>query len=202
MIGGTDDIEVMKALNVESKEKGAFLRLPYQVGCMVFYSFQGRQRTPRVGTNKGVQVLASNHSGPTPVTRTTPTHHVQHAHATCVRAQERYKSLTRKTHVFLGTVLRMYHPSYILKADDDIYLQLDRLPMLVPQLMQMQKGACCWRVHCSGLLVWGCGGAACGVEQQESALGGVPGRGAQAGKHAFFARHALPPQKAAQLDAT
>lgn len=58
-------------------------------------------------------------------------------------AQESYHSLTRKTHTFFKTVLRMYAPAYIMKVDDDVYLQLDRLQYLVPQYQAMGNGESC-----------------------------------------------------------
>lgn len=55
-------------------------------------------------------------------------------------SQERYHSLTRKTHTFFKTVLRLYDPQYLMKVDDDVFVQLSRLPLLAPQFNHLQKG--------------------------------------------------------------
>ena len=54
--------------------------------------------------------------------------------------QERYHSLTRKTHTFFKTVLRLYDPQYLMKVDDDVFVQLPRLPLLTAQYNHMHKG--------------------------------------------------------------
>ncbi|KAL3152446.1 hypothetical protein ABBQ32_001493 [Trebouxia sp. C0010 RCD-2024] len=47
--------------------------------------------------------------------------------------QEQYNSLTNKTVAFLRAVTSHYSPRYIVKADDDVYLRVDRLPYAIKQ---------------------------------------------------------------------
>ncbi|KAL3142375.1 hypothetical protein ABBQ38_002711 [Trebouxia sp. C0009 RCD-2024] len=47
--------------------------------------------------------------------------------------QEQYNSLTNKTVAFLRAVASQYSPRYIVKADDDVYLRVDRLPYAIKQ---------------------------------------------------------------------
>lgn len=54
--------------------------------------------------------------------------------------QEQYGSLTNKTLAFLQLVTRLYEPQYIVKADDDVYLRVDRIPIAVKQWSVLQSG--------------------------------------------------------------
>jgi galactosylxylosylprotein 3-beta-galactosyltransferase len=47
--------------------------------------------------------------------------------------QEDYMNLTNKTLMFFRTVINLYDPEYIIKADDDVYLRVDRVPVAVRQ---------------------------------------------------------------------
>jgi galactosylxylosylprotein 3-beta-galactosyltransferase len=47
--------------------------------------------------------------------------------------QEGYDSLTNKTLTFLRHVAATYDAAYVIKADDDVYLRLDRVPPAVAQ---------------------------------------------------------------------
>ena len=55
--------------------------------------------------------------------------------------QEQYNSLTNKTVAFLQLVTSIYEPQYIVKADDDVYLRVDRIPYAVKQWSTFQSGA-------------------------------------------------------------
>lgn len=55
-------------------------------------------------------------------------------------SQERYSSLTLKTFLFLRTAISRYDVQYVVKADDDIYINLQRLPLAVPQWQAMERG--------------------------------------------------------------
>lgn len=54
--------------------------------------------------------------------------------------QEQYGSLTNKTLAFLQLVSSLYDPQYIVKADDDVYLRVDRLPMAIKQWTVFESG--------------------------------------------------------------
>ena len=54
--------------------------------------------------------------------------------------QEQYNSLTNKTVAFLKLVTALYEPLYIVKADDDVYLRVDRIPHAVKQWSTFQSG--------------------------------------------------------------
>ncbi len=58
-----------------------------------------------------------------------------------VDLQEQYNSLTNKTVAFLQLVTSIYEPQYIVKADDDVYLRVDRIPYAVKQWSTFQSGA-------------------------------------------------------------
>ena len=47
--------------------------------------------------------------------------------------QEAYMSLTNKTLSFLRMATTLFDAEYIVKADDDVYLRLDRLPLAIKQ---------------------------------------------------------------------
>ncbi len=57
-----------------------------------------------------------------------------------LRAQEAYLSLTQKTLAFLSYVTRHYDADYVIKADDDIYLRVDRVPAAIQQWKDVQAG--------------------------------------------------------------
>lgn len=54
--------------------------------------------------------------------------------------QEQYNSLTNKTVAFLTLITSIYAPQYIVKADDDVYLRVDRIPYAVKQWGTFQSG--------------------------------------------------------------
>ena len=54
--------------------------------------------------------------------------------------QEQYNSLTNKTVAFLKLVTALYEPLYVVKADDDVYLRVDRIPYAVKQWSTFQSG--------------------------------------------------------------
>lgn len=54
--------------------------------------------------------------------------------------QEQYTSLTNKTLAFFQLVTLLYDPQYIVKADDDVYLRVDRIPLAVRQWTALQSG--------------------------------------------------------------
>ena len=56
-------------------------------------------------------------------------------------AQEAYLSLTQKTLAFLRMASDTWDAQYIIKADDDIYLRLDRVPAAVKQWRDVHAGA-------------------------------------------------------------
>ena len=56
--------------------------------------------------------------------------------------QEAYMSLTNKTLSFLRMATTLFDAEYIVKADDDVYLRLDRLPLAIKQ----------WRTRGAGRL--------------------------------------------------
>lgn len=56
--------------------------------------------------------------------------------------QEAYMSLTNKTLSFLRMATTLFDAEYIVKADDDVYLRLDRLPLAIKQ----------WRMRGAGWL--------------------------------------------------
>lgn len=60
--------------------------------------------------------------------------------AGCLFVQEQYNSLTNKTVAFLKAVTSRYRPRYIVKADDDVYLRVDRLPYAVKQWTAFKSG--------------------------------------------------------------
>ena len=47
--------------------------------------------------------------------------------------QEAYMSLTNKTLSFLRMATTLFDAEYIVKADDDVYLRLDRLSLAIEQ---------------------------------------------------------------------
>ena len=51
---------------------------------------------------------------------------------------EDYHNLVFKSREFFKTVMASYSPKYIVKVDDDVYLQLNRLPMAVKQWESMR----------------------------------------------------------------
>lgn len=53
--------------------------------------------------------------------------------------EEQYNSLTNKTVAFLQSVTSIYEPQYIVKADDDVYLRVDRIPYAVKQWSTFQS---------------------------------------------------------------
>ena len=57
-----------------------------------------------------------------------------------VTLQEQYNSLTNKTVAFLTLITSFYDPQYIVKADDDVYLRVDRIPYAVKQWGTFQSG--------------------------------------------------------------
>ena len=57
-----------------------------------------------------------------------------------VPLQEQYNSLTNKTLAFLKLVTTAYDPQFIVKADDDVYLRVDRLPYAVKQWTAIKSG--------------------------------------------------------------
>ena len=57
-----------------------------------------------------------------------------------VTLQEQYNSLTNKTVAFLTLITSIYAPQYIVKADDDVYLRVDRIPYAVKQWGTFQSG--------------------------------------------------------------
>ena len=54
--------------------------------------------------------------------------------------QEQYNSLTNKTVAFFKLVTSKYSPQFIVKADDDVYLRVDRLPHAVKQWTAFESG--------------------------------------------------------------
>lgn len=60
--------------------------------------------------------------------------------AGCLSVQEQYNSLTNKTVAFLRAVTSHYSPRYIVKADDDVYLRVDRLPYAIKQWTAFNSG--------------------------------------------------------------
>ena len=60
--------------------------------------------------------------------------------AGCLFVQEQYASLTNKTVAFLKAVTSQYSPQYIVKADDDVYLRVDRLPYAIKQWTAFKSG--------------------------------------------------------------
>jgi len=51
--------------------------------------------------------------------------------------QEGYLSLANKTLTFFRTVTALYDADYIIKADDDVYLRVDRVPPVIAQWSEM-----------------------------------------------------------------
>lgn len=72
--------------------------------------------------------------------------------AGCLFVQEQYNSLTNKTVAFLRAVASQYSPRYIVKADDDVYLRVDRLPYAIKQWTAFKSGTQLFCLH--ALLHW------------------------------------------------
>lgn len=64
--------------------------------------------------------------------------------------QEQYGSLTNKTLAFLQLVTRLYEPQYIVKADDDVYLRVDRVPLAIKQWSVLEAGTVTSRYNNAG----------------------------------------------------
>ena len=70
--------------------------------------------------------------------------------------QEAYLSLTRKTLVFLQHVTRMYEPQYIIKADDDVFLRTDRLPLAIAHWRKEDAGRSLLTLSSCQILIEAC----------------------------------------------
>lgn len=110
VIGYSQDADEMLALDAEASNHGGFVRLAVEVRCC---------GVPCSALGSMLLLLARCWYDVT---------------------QERYSSLTLKTFLFLRTAISRYDVQYVIKADDDIYLNPPRLALAIPQWHAMQRG--------------------------------------------------------------
>ncbi|DBA81436.1 TPA: hypothetical protein ACH3X1_007222 [Trebouxia sp. C0004] len=120
IIGRTSNDTKEAELMTESNEHGGFLRLDLEVLPAIIWSLLS-----------ALLLITANHL----------CYYCCFCCSTSgtVDLQEQYNSLTNKTVAFLQLVTSIYEPQYIVKADDDVYLRVDRIPYAVKQWSTFQS---------------------------------------------------------------
>lgn len=167
-IGHSENRAQEAAMNKEIEEKGAFLRLPIQVGLqppVTRHPWDLRTddfadlKVNAMVNLKDSESNCHNHlyiGGIVPLLdiswlyRSRIALHQELLRNICQSwqvviaaskfVQEAYASLTTKTLVFLQVVIAQYDADYIVKVDDDVYLRTDRLPYAMAQWTQHRAG--------------------------------------------------------------